>query len=97
MYKFMIAALFVLLSPGVLLTLPPGSKGIWMSCQTSLSAAIIHSLIFVLVLHFIKKYYWISEGFNKKVGCPKTCPTGKTCPYVKTIGTTATTINNACG
>jgi hypothetical protein len=43
------ALLFVLLSPGVLLTLPPGGRGIFMSGQTSLVAVIVHALVFVLV------------------------------------------------
>ena len=56
MYKFLLATLFFLLSPGVLLTLPAGSKGIWMSGQTSIAAALVHSLVFVIVLVLAKKY-----------------------------------------
>lgn len=42
--------LFVLLTPGILLSLPPkGSK--W-------SMAIVHGLVFALVFCFTKKYVW---------------------------------------
>lgn len=42
--------LFVLLSPGVVLTLPPGSLGVFGSGQTSIAAAIIHAVVFVVLL-----------------------------------------------
>jgi len=48
--------LFILLSPGVLLTLPPGSKGIFMSGQTSLIAVVVHSVVFLVVSHFVWQY-----------------------------------------
>lgn len=51
------AVLFVLLTPGVLLTLPPGSKGIWMSGQTSLIAVGVHTLVFALVFSFLRKKF----------------------------------------
>jgi hypothetical protein len=63
MYKFLLAALFFLLSPGVLITLPAGSKGVWMSGQTSVAAALVHSLVFVIVLTVIMKHLWKKEGF----------------------------------
>jgi hypothetical protein len=44
--------LFILLSPGVLLTLPPGSRGVFMSGQTSLIAVVVHGVIFLVVCHF---------------------------------------------
>jgi hypothetical protein len=48
--------LFILLSPGVLLTIPPGSRGIFMSGQTSLVAVVVHGVIFLVVCHFIWEY-----------------------------------------
>lgn len=48
--------LFILLSPGVLLTLPPGSKGIFMSGQTSLIAVVVHGVIFLVVCHFVWEF-----------------------------------------
>ena len=45
--------LFVLLSPGVLLTLPAGSKGIVMSGQTSLMAVLVHAVLFYFLVPFL--------------------------------------------
>jgi hypothetical protein len=52
------AILFFLVSPGVLLTLPPGSRGVFMSRQTSLLAAAVHAIVFI----FLTRY--IVEGFT---------------------------------
>ena len=46
--------LFVLLSPGILLTLPPVGKKILMSGQTSLIAVVVHAVIFAILLRYIK-------------------------------------------
>jgi hypothetical protein len=48
-----LALFFFLLSPGVLLTLPAGSKGVWMSGQTSVAAAAVHAIVFVLALVYV--------------------------------------------
>ena len=48
--------LFFLLSPGVLLTIPPGSRGLFVSGQTSLLAAAIHAVVFVVVGHLVWHY-----------------------------------------
>jgi hypothetical protein len=50
-----IAILFVLLTPGILLTLPPNS--------TKLVAAVVHGVIFAIILHFTHKLVW---DFAKK-------------------------------
>ena len=52
-----IPLLFILLSPGLLLTLPPVGKKIFMSGQTSTTAILVHALVFTLVLYGIKQYY----------------------------------------
>jgi hypothetical protein len=44
--------LFVMLSPGLLLTLPPIGKNIFMSCKTSLIAVIVHALIFGFLVYY---------------------------------------------
>jgi hypothetical protein len=63
-----LALFFFLLSPGVLLTLPPGSKGVWMSGQTSVAAAAVHALVFVLalvyVVPFLRRLGLPLEGFQ---------------------------------
>jgi len=55
-----VALLFVLLTPGILLTLPPkGSK---------LVVAVVHGLVFALVYHLTHKAVWLAtsekEGFG---------------------------------
>jgi len=45
--------LFILLSPGLLLTLPPVGKKIFMSCQTSTVAVLVHALVFAFALYYL--------------------------------------------
>ena len=63
--NFVCAIIFFLLSPGVLLTIPPGSNGLFMSGQTSILAAAVHALVFVVVHHsvnaYLKKHYGMEE------------------------------------
>ena len=66
MQPFLLAALFFLLSPGVLLTLPKGSKGYFFSSQTSITAAIVHALVFVVLYTVLRRVYK-DEGFG--CGC----------------------------
>jgi hypothetical protein len=47
----------VLLTPGVLLTLPPSTKGIWMSGQSTLLSTGVHTLVFALVFAFLRKNF----------------------------------------
>lgn len=52
---FVPAALFVLLTPGLLLTLPPKNGGrVWMSGQSSPVAVGAHTLVFALVFAFLR-------------------------------------------
>ncbi len=60
-----LALLFFVLSPGVLLTLPPVGKKIWMSGQTSCMAAFVHAIVFVGVLWLIREYR-VVEMFEDK-------------------------------
>ena len=67
--------LFVLLSPGVLLTLPPGSKGVFMSGQTSLLAVLVHAVVFYFLVPFltpVARRFGL-EGFED-AAAPKTVP-----------------------
>jgi hypothetical protein len=50
----LLALLFILLSPGVLLTLPPLSRGVFMSGQTSLLAVVVHAVVFCLAYYYLK-------------------------------------------
>ena len=45
-----VGLLFVLLTPGVLLTLPKGSP--------KLTIAIVHGIVFAIAFHFLQKPVW---------------------------------------
>ena len=49
--------LFLALSPGLLLTLPPGSGGVVRSGQTSLPAALTHSIVFAVVFALLRRQF----------------------------------------
>jgi hypothetical protein len=51
------ALLFALLSPGMLLTLPPGSGGVFSSGQTGVAPVFVHALVFALVFAFLRKQF----------------------------------------
>lgn len=64
---FYATVLFVLLSPGVLLTLPPVGSRIFMSGKTSLLAVLVHAVVFYLLLanhRSIPVLNVIFEGFE---------------------------------
>ena len=50
-------ALFLALSPGMLLTLPPGSGGVFASGQTSVPAALTHTVVFAVVFALLRKQF----------------------------------------
>lgn len=59
------AILFFVLSPGVLLTLPPVGNKIFMSGKTSISAAAVHAVVFALLYACLKKCWkYTVEGFG---------------------------------
>lgn len=62
--------LFFLLSPGVLLTIPPGSKGLFVSGQTSVLAAAVHAVVFVVVSCLVW-HHIIRPSLNNGVYVPK--------------------------
>jgi len=49
--------LFILLSPGVLLTLPPLKRGVFMSGETSLTSVVVHALVFAAVYMGLRKTF----------------------------------------
>lgn len=53
--------LFVVLSPGVLLTIPPVGKKIFMSGKTSVIAILVHAAIFGVLMWFLCP---MKEGFQ---------------------------------
>ncbi len=60
-----LAILFFILSPGVLLTLPPVGKKIFMSGETSVMAAAVHAIVFVFIVSLCERS-GVMEGFS---GC----------------------------
>jgi hypothetical protein len=50
-------SLFIILSPGILLTIPAGSKGLFTSGQTSPSSAVVHTIVFALVFALLRKQF----------------------------------------
>lgn len=50
-------SLFLALSPGLLLTLPPGSGGIFRSGQTSIPAAVTHAVVFAVVFALLRRQF----------------------------------------
>ena len=59
--------LFVLLSPGVLLTLPPIGGKIFMSGKTSLVAVLVHAVVFYVLLSMRRQVPVLNvifEGFQ---------------------------------
>ena len=54
---FVTLALFIVLSPGLLLTLPSGNKGLFNSMQTSVIAILLHSVIFTCLHQLIMHCY----------------------------------------
>jgi hypothetical protein len=50
-------ALFLALSPGLLLTLPPGSGGVFRSGQTSLPAALTHAIVFAVIFAVLRRQF----------------------------------------
>ena len=44
--------LFLLLQPGLLLTIPPVGKQVFMSGKTSMTAIVVHALIFAAIIYF---------------------------------------------
>lgn len=58
--------LFVVLSPGILLTLPPVGSKIFMSGKTSLIAVLVHAVVFYVILCFRDRIPIVNmiEGFE---------------------------------
>jgi hypothetical protein len=67
---FLVILLFIILSPGVLLTLPPIGGKIFMSGKTSMTAVLVHAVVFGLALYLIESYYYM-ESFQSCGAAPK--------------------------
>ncbi len=54
---FLAVLLFIILSPGLLLTLPAGSRGVFMSGQTSILAILVHAVVFFYLYRYLRSVY----------------------------------------
>lgn len=64
---FYATLLFILLSPGVLLTLPPIGGRMFMTGKTSIMAVLVHAVVFYLILSYRRQIPVINvifEGFT---------------------------------
>lgn len=59
--------LFIIMSPGVLLTVPPDEGGLVMSQDTNIMAILVHGAAFYVVLKFWQEW---SNSVDKKTGKP---------------------------
>lgn len=68
--------LFVLLSPGMLLTLPPVGNKVFMSCKTSAMAVLLHAVVFAVLLANIQSIPLLNqlEGFQAPASVRKPTP-----------------------
>jgi hypothetical protein len=57
--------LFVLLSPGLLVTLPVIGRSVFMSGKTSPQAVIVHAVVFAVAVYLMKRY--VTEGFGADI------------------------------
>ena len=56
--------LFIILSPGLLLTIPPGTGGLFLSGQTSFAAAAVHALVFAAIIYNREKIPILRDLLN---------------------------------
>lgn len=63
--------LFIILSPGLLLTLPPDMRGkLWMTGHTSPVAVVVHALVYGVLLYLLQQQN-IVDGFQANANTPK--------------------------
>jgi hypothetical protein len=72
--------LFILLSPGFLLTIPPIGK-LFMSRKTSVAAVFVHALVFYFALKFSSSIPLVNmvEGFEERLDNAPKKPNGSAC------------------
>lgn len=69
--------LFILLSPGLLLTIPPVGRSAFMSGRTSSLAVLVHAAIFGLLLYVLEGSYTTKAYLYGKLPSGQPCSTGK--------------------
>jgi hypothetical protein len=62
--------LFIILSPGLLLTVPPIGRGMFRSGKTSMMAIIVHAVVFYIVARLLRSYSIVKlDGFAGNDDC----------------------------
>ncbi len=64
----LLTILFVLLSPGIIFTLPPVSNKIIRTGETSITSVFIHSILFISIIYLIDSSVWKNEFFGNTKG-----------------------------
>lgn len=82
--------LFVLLSPGLLLTLPPVGRRVFMSGKTSTQAVLVHALVFMLVIYLLRREGYL-EGYAVPVP-PSPTVVKETTSFAKELGSSTITL-----
>ncbi len=59
MYYLSLVILFFVLSPGILLNIPPINKKYWRTGKTSVVCAFVHAIVFALALYLLRNYGFI--------------------------------------
>ena len=62
----LLTILFILLSPGLIVTIPPGPKGVTFSEETSNLAVLVHAAAFFTILSSINSNY-LGLGWLKNI------------------------------
>ena len=77
--KLLATLLFILLSPGLLLTIPPIGGVLYRSGKTSVAAILVHAVLFYLILMFHDSIPLINqiEGFQGTSGSVNSCASTK--------------------
>jgi hypothetical protein len=63
--SWIVLLLFIVFQPGLFLTIPPVGKNWWMSGKTSLTAVVIHGILFALAVGYLLPAL---EGFSPMIG-----------------------------
>ena len=76
------AFLFIVLSPGLLLTLPPVGKKVWMSGKTSVISVFVHAAVFFALMAYRQSIPLLNrlEGFQTAVSASTCVDECGTCP-----------------
>jgi len=73
MSVFFLMILFVILSPGMFLSIPPVGSRWWMTGKMSLRAVFVHAAVFAIIL-YVAQRMMLTEGFIAPIGGSASVP-----------------------